>query len=404
MTAKTFISVKQAAELLGRYRLDLSGERVALRDSAGRVLDENIRADRDFPPYDRVMMDGIAIKAGRLKKNRSFRGKGMARAGEPAKTLTGADGCFEVMTGAVLPKGCDCVVPVEELKRNGNTFIVDKKTAVRKGMYIHRQGDDAKKGSTVLRTGDLLTPARTALLAACGRTRVRVRKVPRVFILSTGNEVRPVNARVRPFEVRASSRESVSALLRQQGLAAVKGRLCPDRKKALRRVMQKGLRENDVLLICGGISKGVFDLVPDILSGLKIPLVFRGVLQRPGRPFLFAFTRQGKAVIGLPGNPVSTLVTVVRYVVPYLRLCQGLPAAPGAQMVLARGVNTDGNNTYFCPVRMRHSLAGRAFGAVLNFSCSGDMIAWAGADGFVELPRGKKIFRKGCAVSLYRFA
>ncbi len=303
----------QAETLIEQHLVCLPIESLPLTQAAGAVLRENIYAERDQPPFDRVAMDGVALattgaaaQAGRLRVCAT------QNAGDPPHTLTDTSACIEIMTGAMLPQGCDAVVPVEQLERHGDVVQVQKPIAP--WQNVHRRGSDCRQGALLLSAGTRLSPPEVAIAAGAGMARLRVSAQPMIVVISTGNELVEPGELIEPHQVRRSNAYGITAALRQHGFTRVADDHVRDDEAELTERLGFHLRTHDVLILSGGVSMGKMDLVPQVLEKLGVELVFHHVAQRPGKPMWFGVSQSGPAVFALPGNPVSTLVCLSRYV------------------------------------------------------------------------------------------
>jgi molybdopterin molybdotransferase len=348
-------------------------------------LREPLRADRPLPPFDRVTMDGVALSFDAWKRGcREFCIEGIQAAGKPALRRRSPVGCIEVMTGAVLPAGCDCIVPVEELElRSGWVRVVGE---VKRGQFIHRAGSDARRGQVLVPVGKVLDGPAIAVVATVGKTHVRVAKRPSIAIVSTGDELVDVGERPLPHQIRRSNSHALAASLRLHGFRDVSLYRTPDnpQERALRSALAA-----DIVLVTGGVSKGRFDFVPEVLKRLGVREVFHWVRQRPGKPLWFG-VRGKTLVFGLPGNPVSCLVCLHRYVLECLSegRAPSRPSAGGSRprrSVALRTALRRGALTVFQPVRDR---------LPVSINTSGDFADLARSDGFVEVPEGTGYVRR----------
>ena len=399
------IEVGDAERLIAERMPRFGAGPLPLAACVGAVLAEEIRAERDHPPFDRVTMDGIALRhADWAAGTRTFRVVATQAAGAPAGVLAGTNECIEVMTGTVLPGGADAVVPVERLERQGALATIAVDYRVTPGQFVHRQGSDRPAGSTLLTPGLVIGPPEVAVLASAGRHTVQVAAVPRVAVISTGDELVDVDApTVLPQQIRSSNDWALEAALLRHRLATVtRARLADDEGELLAAIAELHA-SHDVLLLSGGVSMGQFDFVPGVLAALGAELVFHKIEQRPGRPMWFGTSRDGKPIFALPGNPVSTLVCATRYVLPALRAALGLDAAPPEWAALAAPVELGANLTYFLPVKLVSGAPGVARAEPRPTNTSGDFLSLAGTDGFVELPRGPRLYPEGALARLFRW-
>jgi molybdopterin molybdotransferase len=373
-----------------------------LADSAGRVLRSPVLAERDAPPFDRVTMDGIALHFhGGMP--RGYRVAGIQAAGSPALHLQSADECFEVMTGAVLPGGCDTVVPIEQVRLLDGLALIREGCQPKPWLHVHRRGTDAREGAVLLGAGIRLRAPELAIAASAGCARVSVSRRLRIAVISTGDELVEPGEPIRDYQVRRSNSYGLAASLELAGYAPASDLHLADRKDAIAAALASALETHDVIVLSGGVSAGRFDHVPAVLASLGLRQVFHGVAQRPGRPMWFGARAPGKAVFGLPGNPVSVLVCLSRYVIPALDLLSAAPARRPAIAVLACEFAFDAPLACFLPVTLGYDREGRAVAEPRPTGGSGDFISLAGTAGFVELPRGPATHRAGLAVPFYRW-
>jgi molybdopterin molybdotransferase len=393
----------QAETLIEQHLTCLPIESLPLTQAAGAVLRENIYAERDQPPFDRVAMDGIALNSASLVNNAGrLRIAGTQNAGDAPLTLSDPDSCIEIMTGAVLPAGCDAVVPVEQLQRTGEFAEIGRKP-VAPWQNVHRRGSDRPQGSLLLAAGTRLTAPEVAIAAGAGMARVRVSAQPMIVVISTGNELVEPGEQIEPHQVRRSNAYGITASLRQHGFTRVSDDHVRDDEGQLEERLTFHLRTHDVLILSGGVSMGRLDLVPKVLEKLGVSLVFHHVAQRPGKPMWFGVSHAGPAVFALPGNPVSTLVCLSRYVLPALRAAMGQASADTPRIALTAPAEVKAPLAFYLPVRLRSDDWGRTSAEPSPTNGSGDFTALAGTDGFVELPPGPNTFPKGFVARFYRW-
>lgn len=399
------LSVAKAFAITQQHLLILPTETVSLVHSLGRVLREPVYADRDFPPFNRVSMDGIGIAfATYASGQRTFPIAGQQFAGQPQQTLTDTTTCLEVMTGAILPAGIDTVVRYEDIRvSNGQaTITIDDVTF---GQHIHTQAVDRRTGDELLPVGTLLTPSAIAVAASVGKSAVVVSALPRVALISTGDELVDVGDTPLPHQIRRSNTYMLRAALTSLGISATLHHIVDDEHQ-LQTAIQGLLAANDVLILSGGVSAGKADFVPDVLVSLGIQKHFHKIEQRPGKPLWFGTSSDDTAypnrtVFALPGNPVSTVLCAYRYVIPYLRASLGLAPAPERYAQLAQSVVFKPAITYFLPVRLTSEPDGRTLAHPLPGSGSADFANLLAADGFMELPADRSEFEAGEAFEVW---
>jgi molybdopterin molybdotransferase len=378
---------------------------VPIEQAAGEILREAVAAERDQPPFDRVTMDGIALRhaewdAGR----RCFTSRGVQAAGAPALALEGEGNCIEVMTGAPLPAGADSIVPVERLERDGPCLTIDSEAAVTAGEFVHRRGSDYREGAVLLQPGARLGPTEMAVVASCGLATVRVARRPRIALLPTGDELVPPGRPVAPHQIRRSNDFALAAALAARGHRAVAVEALRDDPALLREAISRHLDGCDVLVLSGGVSMGQFDHLPRIMDELGVETVFHRIRQKPGRPMWYGLQRQrGTAVFALPGNPVSSLVCLVRFVLPALDHALGAAPPVREHVRLAEGVTFRPALTWHLPVHVESTQDGGTIARPKPTNTSGDFASLAGTTGFVELPADETDFPEGYVAPLSRW-
>jgi len=391
----------QAETLIEQHLTCLPIESLPLTQSAGAVLRENIYAERDQPPFDRVAMDGIALSTSGLGTGR-LRVIGMQAAGDPPRTLSEPETCIEIMTGAMLPRGCDAVVPVEQIQRVGEFAEIGRRP-VQPWQNVHRRGTDCPQGTLLLAAGTRISAPEVAIAASAGMARLRVSAQPMIVVISTGNELVEPGETIEPHQVRRSNAYGITASLRQHGFARIADDHVRDDEAELTERLGFHLRTHDVLILSGGVSMGQLDLVPRVLENLGVSLVFHHIAQRPGKPMWFGVSQSGPAVFALPGNPVSTLVCLSRYVLPALRAAMGQAPASPARIAITAPIDVKAPLAFYMPVTLRSDEWGRTSAEPKPTNGSGDFTALAGTDGFVELPPGPNTFPKGFVAPFYRW-
>ena len=396
--------VGDAEALICERIRSLPARRVGLAEAAGAILREPVRTERDQPPFDRVTMDGIAIASRDwLDGVRSFEVIGLQAAGAPAMTLSASGQCVEIMTGAMLPTGADAVIPVERITREADLAHVEPDLEVTARQFIHPRGSDRQADSPLLESGTMLNPPEIAILASAGCAEVEIDAAPRVAVISTGDELIEPGQPVAAHQIRSSNDWAIAAALERRCRASVTRTLLKDEREVMLERIAALHDENDVLVLSGGVSMGRYDLVPGVLEQLGVELVFHKIEQRPGRPMWFGMSRDAKPVFALPGNPVSTLVCLYRYVLPAIELALGR-VAPAHEIVrLAEAVRFEPDLTYFLPVTVRSTAQGMSLADPQPTNTSGDFVSLANTTGFVELPRGQDVYPKDLAVRLFRW-
>ncbi len=322
-----------------------------IHSALGFVLAQDICADRDYPPFDRATRDGYAVRVADSTPGASLKCIGEIKAGDPLTEPLAPKKCLQIMTGAAVPPGADGVVMIEYTQRNGGDIRFQQNATP--GQNIVAKGSEAAKGQKLLRVGSRLGYAELGLAAQVGATKLRCSKKPRVAILSTGDEIVSVEAVPGPFQIRNSNSVSLSAQVRQAGGEPVLLGNAADRAENLAENIQRGLQE-DMLVLSGGVSMGKYDLVEDVLKTLGVKFYFDAVAIRPGKPAVFAMLNE-KPIFGLPGNPLSTMVTFQLFVVPAIDILSGAAARslPFLKAELAEALKEKPGMTHFLPATIQ---------------------------------------------------
>lgn len=393
------LSPAEATSQIRAHVQQLPAEQRPLHAAVGGVLRATVHATRDQPPFDRVTMDGIAFASAVFAQGqRRFRVCGTQAAGAPPITLPERDGCIEVMTGAIIPEGCDCVVPVEQITTSDGYAQISGDIAVTSGLNVHRRGLDCAAGQRLLESGTRLGPAEIAVLASNGVTNVPVSRDPRIAVISTGDELVEPGEQPAGWQIYRSNAYAIVAALKRRGYAHIASDHVKDDLESLTQQLGKHLRENDVLILSGGVSMGRFDYVPRVLDELGVRRIFHKISQRPGKPMWFGIGPSGQAVYALPGNPVSTLMCLARYVYEGLDVMRGISDTTTATtVVMDSNFEVKPSLTFFLPV----ALGGHARAKPRPTQGSGDFTSLLGTDGFVELPPGPALVQEGTPVPFY---
>jgi molybdopterin molybdotransferase len=393
------ISVSEATSIIHQHLYAPKKETVDLMKTNGRILAETVKADRDLPPFNRATMDGIAIQFDSFGKgNKKFKLEGLLAAGEPTFPLTDSSGALEIMTGAVLPSNTDTVIRYEDIAiENGSATV--KVDSIEKGQSIHRQGSDAKRNEVLLEAGLKISPAEIALLASVGKSTVEVFAYPKTAIISTGNELVDINQTPELHQIRKSNSYALQAALLTTGCESDLFHL-PDEKSILEKELNTILKDYELIILSGGVSKGKFDFVPAVLESVGIQKQFHQVSQRPGKPFWFGVSKQ-HTVFALPGNPVSTYMCFYKYIQPWLMKSM---LSPQRTSLAALGTNFSFSFplTYFLQVRIENR-SGKLIAYPNAGGGSGDFANLKNVDGFLELPPERNEFTEGEVFPYYSF-
>jgi molybdopterin molybdotransferase len=349
-------------------------------EAAGYVLAQDLIADRNYPPFDRATRDGYAVRASESAAGATLLCIGEIKAGDALTQPLERGTCVQIMTGAPVPPEADAVVMIEYTTRD-KEFIHFQQSAT-KGQNIVPSGSETAKDQSLLQAGTRLGYAELGLAAQIGATHLRCARKPRVAILSTGDEIVPIDASPGPFQIRNSNSVSLAAQIRDAGGEPVILGNASDRIESLGDKIQQGLQE-DLLVLSGGVSMGKYDLVEDVLKSLGATFYFDAVAIRPGKPAVFAMCNE-KPVFGLPGNPISTMVTFELFVVPAIDLLSGALARPlpFLKATLADAMKEKPGMTHFLPARVQFD-SGEARVKPLEWKGSGDTVAMAKANCFL---------------------
>jgi molybdopterin molybdotransferase len=393
------LSFLGARQLVIRKVAERAGSRptvsLPVSDALGFALAQEIRADREYPPFDRSTRDGYAVRSSEAAPGASLRCVGEIKAGDTVASPLASGTCIQIMTGAGVPAGADAVVMMEFTRRDGEAVSFGRATEPRQN--IVPRGSEARAGDIALQNGLRLGFAELAIAAQVGAAQLLCTKKPRVAILSTGDEVVPLSETPGPFHIRNSNSVSLAAQVRLAGGEPAPLGNALDRVDDLSAKIEQGLR-HDVLVLSGGVSMGKYDLVESVLKSLGAEFFFDAVAIRPGKPTVFGRCRN-TWVFGLPGNPVSTMVTFQLFVIPALDLLSGAPARPLPllEATLAEPLREKAALTHFLPARLEWpDLSPRV--SALRWQGSGDIAALSRANCFLlvppdrlDIPAGEKV-------------
>jgi len=386
------ISVQEAEKIVLAQSQNYGTEYVPLKEALGRITASKINADRDFPPFDRVSMDGISIRFSDFKNGtRSFPIEDIQAAGQSQKSLTNKNSCLEVMTGAVCPANCDTVIRYEDLEISDGIakIMIDD---IGEFQNVHAKGLDRNEGEVIMTKNHLVRASEIAVLATVGAAQVEVYKRPKVAIISNGDELVGVDHEPLPHQIRRSNVYAIEAVLKGWNIDADLLHLA-DNEDEIFSLLQDILQSYDILLLSGGVSMGKYDYLPDAMNKLGVELLFHKVQQRPGKPFWFGRFQNQKLVFAFPGNPVSTFMCSIRYFIPFFKKCIGLNPSTPFRAQLGADFKFKPPLQYFLQVKLStdnaliaHPLIGHG---------SGDLANLVDVDGFLELPEDRTEFSKG---------
>jgi molybdopterin molybdotransferase len=378
-------------------------EQRPLDQCTGRILRQDVYAERDNPPFDRVCMDGIAVNSMALARGRRrFTIEAIQAAGSPPLDLKGAENAIEVMTGAVLPRGTDCVIPMEQYDVADGVVSLGDDIQGTPYRNVQRRGEDSRPGVPMLKAGTRLGAPEIAVVASAGLASVAVSCQPNFMVVSTGDELIEPGQPIAEHQIRRSNAHAIVAALKARGFEKIDNDHIVDNEVTLSERLRQHLDRCDVLILSGGVSKGKFDLVPKVLNNIGVREVFYQVAQRPGLPLWFGVGPAGQIIFGLPGNPVATLVCLTRYVIPGAITAMATRPNPPQQIVLAAPFSPGRQVAQFVPVTITDA-NGRMTATPRATNGPGDFLGLTGTDGFVELPPRAGDFPAGFLATLYRW-
>jgi molybdopterin molybdotransferase len=394
-----FISPQEAQQAIESHWSTAPIEERPLDRSLHQILRQDVYAERDNPPFDRVCMDGIAVSSSALARGqRRFVVEAMQPAGAPPLALKDADNAIEVMTGAMLPAGTDCIIPMEQYDFAQGIATLTDTVKGKPFTNVQRRGEDSKPGVPMLTAGTRLGAPEIAIVASAGLANVAVSRQPDFIVISTGDELIEPGQPIAAHQVRRSNAYAIVGTLRSHGFEKIATDHMADNEATLTERLQQHLKQHDALILSGGVSKGKFDLVPKVLKSLGVREVFYQVAQRPGMPMWFGVGPTGQVVFGLPGNPVATLVCLRRYVIPGAIAAMAASATNAQKIELARPHSPGRTITQFVPVVIKD---GKATPRPTNGP--GDFLGLTGTDGFVALPPQTGDFPAGFTAALFRW-
>lgn len=386
------VSVEEALRLVLENAISAKTESVDFQASLGRILAEDLVADRDFPPFDRVTMDGIAVNFSALGAGqKKFRIQEMQAAGDEQKTLDYPENCIEIMTGAVLPKNTDTVIRYEDLEiENGFATILAE---IKPNQNVHFQGQDKLAGEVLVRKGQVINASNVAIAASIGRQDLAVCVLPKIAIASSGDELVGISETPLPHQIRLSNVYAIAAILKKVN-ATVDIFHINDTLDGSVSKIEELLQNYDVLIFSGGVSMGKKDFIPQALAENNVKEIFHKIAQKPGKPMWFG--KNDKTIVfALPGNPVSTYLCTIKYVLPWLKKNLGILEEKNPSVILTEDIVFKPKLNYFLQVKIQNE-EGCLYATPLKHHGSGDFISLAEADGFIELPfRESGLFLKG---------
>ncbi|SEA22873.1 molybdopterin molybdochelatase [Arachidicoccus rhizosphaerae] len=411
------VTVSEAEKIISAHLMSYGEEVICLEDAVGRVLAEDLVADRDLPPFNRATVDGIAIQTASVKNNNSLYAVcGIQAAGVAPLKVFSENHCIEIMTGAAVDPIFDAVIRYEDCVIEDGSARLLPDLEVKPGMNIHYRGKDKQQGEILAEKNRVLTPALIGLAASTGQARLRVKKLPRIVVISTGDEMVPLTEVPTAYQLRRSNGIVVKSCLAKYKIHPQLMHL-NDELEQVRTALTECLQQYDVLIITGGVSMGKFDFIPQVLSELGVQKQFHKVRQRPGKPFWFGSFKDArqqaselrhpvsKLIFALPGNPVSVFMCLNRYFLPWLQASLGLSEPGYEYAVLNSDILFKPALQYFAQVKLKVNNTGVVEATPLTTNGSGDFSNLMYADAFMELPgdRADGRFKKGECFKVWRF-
>ena len=386
------ISVEKATNIIIENSRDYGVEEVPLREANSRILAQDIVADRPLPPFNRVCMDGIAIAYKSYQVgHRTFQVEKVGAAGDPITTLDDPLKCIEIMTGAPLPVNTDTIIRYEDLIEKPDGFKINAEIFPNKN--IHAEGQDHGKGEILLKHNTRIGASEIGVMATVGITKVKVKKYPRIALISSGEELVEISETPLPHQIRKSNIHVLQSRLQEMGITSEKFHFKDDTIDIVNKVRNL-VDHYDVLMMSGGVSKGKFDFIPSVLENLRFQKLFHRVSQRPGKPFWFG-KKRNKMAFAFPGNPVSSFLCFHKYFITWLNACLNQDYHAEIKTYLLNNVQFKPDLTYFAQAKLILGKDARLYAEVRHGNGSGDLVNPTRNDGFVELPRGKSDFKKG---------
>jgi len=394
------ISVQQAEEIILSQIKNFGTEEVFYENALGRILAENIAADCDLPPFDRSTVDGIAIHFNSYENGcHTYKIKAVQAAGEAPVSIDTEDECIEIMTGAALDSSVNTVIRYEDISINNN--LASFTIPIKKGQNIHQKGKDKKAGEILVKANQVITSSILGIAASVGKTLLTVKKLPRVAVISTGDEMVPPEDYPTPFQLRRSNGITIKSVLEKYKISADLLHWNDD-FQLIKNELSRCIETYDILLMSGGVSMGKFDYLPKACEEAGIEKLFHKIKQRPGKPFWFGKSRNEKLVFAFPGNPVSVFICLHRYFIPWLERSLEIPET-AQYAVLQNDLDFPFPLQYFAQVKLNMNPSGQVIAESVNTNGSGDFSHLAETDAFIELPLEKTEFRKGEVYKVWKY-
>ncbi len=339
------MNFKKAKEIVENLNIKYGTERISLVDANNRVLAEDIKSDIDMPLFDKSAMDGIALRYDDLNRSKDFKVVDNIAAGEFKNVDLKQNECVEIMTGASVPETCDTVIRREYIKNYGKKNITVEKEE-KKGSNIAYKGEDFKKGDILLEDGEYINEFSVGTIATAGKMFVKVYQNPKIKFYATGDEVYEPDEEIPKSGIRNSNAYSVLSFFDRRNIQCSYGGIIKDTKDKIKKEIDKASKENDIVVLSGGVSAGEYDYIPEIVEKLGFEIIWHKIAMKPGKPQLFA-KKENKMIFGLPGNPVSTTLSLYIFVLPIIKKLTGFKKI--------------WEDTYFAPLKGRTKRKARRY-------------------------------------------
>lgn len=395
------LKFEEAQKKILRETKRLPPKELLLIEAKGLILAENIKAEQDIPPFNKSAMDGYALSSCDLKSvPQELKCIGVVKAGRVFKRVVKRGECVKIMTGSALPKGTDSVVMVERTAKGEGKNQIKVLQSVKRGENVCFKGEDIKKGTIVLRKGMLIRAPEISIALSMGRTKVKVYRRPRVAILNTGDEIIEAGKGLTYGKIYNSTGLMLFSLLKEIGAEVKYLGIVKDKRKDLTKKIREGLKDNDILLICGGVSVGDYDLVPDVLKECGVREIFHKIRIKPGKPLFFG-KKENKLVFGIPGNPVSTYLVFLVLITPAIKKMLG--KSPNLNICKARlreDFRQKPGRKHFIPAQVQERKYRLDVFPVKNYHGSADIISLSQANAFMIIEEDVSFLKKNTKVEV----
>lgn len=395
------IEFSEALQLILNQAHSFGTEKIGIDNALGRILAKNIYSDRDYPPFNRASMDGYAVRFQDFEKEiRNFKLIETIYAGESTDKVIEKGECYKIMTGAAVPLSADFIVRVEDSKIEHDSSVSLIDDNINKYKNIAKQGEDTKQGNLVLSKGNVINAAIWATLAVLGKAEIEVQKLPKVAIITTGNEIKQVFEPVNSVQIRDSNSFTIKALLNKFKIDEIEKYNVKDEKLQIEEVLSKALK-NDILIITGGVSAGDADYIPETLQKIGVQKIFHKVKIKPGKPIWFGITENKAVVFALPGNPFSVQVACKIFLEPFLNASFQTQLLKNETHIYTGTERIKINQLdEFLPSKFNYNTLGLE---LCPYNGSGDISAILNSDGLILHSNDSKNLVYGNKVFFYRF-